>query len=884
MAERHMKTLKSTTPETTPRAPYTSPFALLGVLLLVAAGSNEKASAGERYVAVLKDGARLADDQVRDWHEPNASPTIGGKRLFEPNNPARWVVDQSLSPATPAAARVEFVTGDVFPGVVTSVGRGSDSVYDQPWDHLVVESPLPLDPPHQNHSSPRFRILPRWIKRIVWQSTGQQPPAPSTAVFRDGRSVAYRSLRWTSQGVRLLRDQGTIEVAFGDLAELHLPRIDPWHAYFEQLAWVNGELDQNMVRLETSDGMVVTTSDSRDDAQGTNREDTAQWRRRIQPAWSLDPFWVRFRSIRTQWYFPADRPPLTILEPVEVESRHALAHGWSWRAERNARGGPISSGGRGWGWGLGMQAFCRIEMPLPSCAVAVKTGLGLDDVVGAGGCAQGVVELVAGDAREVFRSPILVGSQQVVDSGRIPLDLGGKPAFLAISADPVYKNRPAGADPLDVRDCLDWLEPELELDRAQLAREVQSRVQGLIPAFAGWEVVDADPAPFALGSRWDSTQLYRASYRWDLAPRQKLVALAQEATIEAEKPWLALAVSRFEQGTTPSKIEVRVDGEKIAEHQAPIRYNHVDPEPLHISFAKFVGKTVQIEIRIPPAGPQARLDWRAIQWTAEPIGLKRIFDEEADFARKLSQGQGQALFDATEAFAGDGCLRVSPPGKGVLTWSLGKLPIREQPRLGEYRYLRFAWRKDGGTRICLELAHEGLLGPRVGREKQSFRYDSGTGDETEGAARRLTGKLPTEWEVVTRDLYADFGAFDLTGLNFNAVDGQWASFDYVYLAREPHYFDRIERKPTPKVNKERANLTPAEAARIEARRQFGEAAREKAQRLHFALSHIDSARKHAKSDPAKAKSFVQKALEMCPDEPEIKRQANQVLKSLQGKR
>ncbi len=50
---------------------------------------------------------------------------------------------------------------------------------------------------------------------------------------------------------------------------------------------------------------------------------------------------------------------------------------------------------------------------------------------------------------------------------------------------------------------------------------------------------------------------------------------------------------------------------------------------------------------------------------------------------------------------------------------------------------------------------------------------------------RLDGSLPTGWSVITRDLYADFGEFTLTGLALAPVDGDFALFDHIYLRAHP---------------------------------------------------------------------------------------------------
>jgi hypothetical protein len=47
----------------------------------------------------------------------------------------------------------------------------------------------------------------------------------------------------------------------------------------------------------------------------------------------------------------------------------------------------------------------------------------------------------------------------------------------------------------------------------------------------------------------------------------------------------------------------------------------------------------------------------------------------------------------------------------------------------------------------------------------------------------VADSAPTEWTVVTRDLFADFGEFNLTGLGFQVGEGGYALFDHVYLTR-----------------------------------------------------------------------------------------------------
>ncbi len=167
-----------------------------------------------------------------------------------------------------------------------------------------------------------------------------------------------------------------------------------------------------------------------------------------------------------------------------------------------------------------------------------------------------------------------------------------------------------------------------------------------------------------------------------------------------------------------------------------------------------------------------------------------VFEENEAFAMSLTQGGGKAAVVGGQKFSGEKSLRISPDQKfNPKLPNLG-VAIREKPGPGEYRYLQYAWRKQGGAAICLQLSHDEAFGPTPGGHPEaSFRYHAGPAPESYGAAVRVSDQLPNDFVLVTRDLYADFGEFTLTGLAFSAIDGQQAFFDHIYLARSPQEFD-----------------------------------------------------------------------------------------------
>lgn len=168
-----------------------------------------------------------------------------------------------------------------------------------------------------------------------------------------------------------------------------------------------------------------------------------------------------------------------------------------------------------------------------------------------------------------------------------------------------------------------------------------------------------------------------------------------------------------------------------------------------------------------------------------------VFEDESDFPSKLTDGNGQLALEAQDKFAGAVSLKVTPEQRFNASLPGLGMKIRKDPGEGEYRYLRYAWKKQGGTRVCLQINHDGIWGPNRELRDKDFRYDAGTGPESYSAAVRLQDTLPSDWQIVTRDLYADFGEFTFTGLALSPIDGDFALFDHIYLAKTPRDFDLV---------------------------------------------------------------------------------------------
>jgi hypothetical protein len=170
----------------------------------------------------------------------------------------------------------------------------------------------------------------------------------------------------------------------------------------------------------------------------------------------------------------------------------------------------------------------------------------------------------------------------------------------------------------------------------------------------------------------------------------------------------------------------------------------------------------------------------ALAWLRRPPEQVVLIDDDSALTDALTSGNGKAQFIATDKWAGQFALRITPLQRHsprIPGWSYR---IREKPAAGEYRYLQFAWKSDGADGVMIELANDGRW-PSAGAPE--FRYYAGK-NTTPWQATQVAPQAPGEWTLVTRDLWKDFGDSTLTGIAPTAMGGA-ALFDAIQLRRSP---------------------------------------------------------------------------------------------------
>ncbi|MFM2095055.1 MAG: putative periplasmic serine endoprotease DegP-like precursor [Planctomycetota bacterium] len=743
-----------------------------------------------RFAAMMSNGTRIEGQALSEGHAATPTLKLDGQALLDPGNPARWVKDRAQAPAPLPKAFVEFTSGDRLPGAIVGFRDGTEQPYDPLPPHFLVRPEITLATPSPGSDAP-LRVLARFVRRLVWQRRDRDDFQPSTVLLRDGRSLPYRAARFGDGLVNLLVADGQRKIYFSEIAEIHFPTNDSWSNYFDEISLLSPTGATRLFQIETNQGLTLTSSFERFFSRGDGGpQNFLQWIHGLQPAWSLDLLWVPSSTIWMRRFFMPHEVPLSRRWPGKsVEKSLLSGTGRKAQPNRNVQQGPLHSGGQDFGWGFGVHATSELHFELPSSARIFRTSIGLDRVAGRGGCVRARVFADGTPAAPLFESPFLVGSQQAVATGDLRLEtVVTSQKRLVLQVDPAHDGRPAGTDPFDIRDMADWLDPMIELDANLTKAELANRPPNVLSVWNGWTLTSLPIAGQAPGgiewqNQWDDAAALPGCYLCGSVSKNQELAFEREMSIGSNDQWLVVSAFHASPPAQPGRLEVRVNGEPVAEYALPLRNRSLpDPRPLIVPLRAYRNHAVHLQI---VQGPTTTpVVWRAVRVIDRLPMLYEGFDEEGAFQAVGDAGNRSASVTNDERFCGVHSVHV-PPGA---SWQL-KFPrpiaIRERPQWGEYRYLTFAVRRRAAGRFSIEFNTQ--------QERElPVRYDGGRGPPSLGESKRVfQDQLPDQWVEFPRDLYADFGPIEITGITLHSLDDQPTWFDRIYLARLQNDFELI---------------------------------------------------------------------------------------------
>ena len=603
------------------------------LLLIVAlARTPAKSSAGEtattvavaalahgsaQFVAIWPDGTTRDASDVEGWTGDGRAAKIAGRPLFVPPL-VQTVRNSSIPYRLIEGPFIEFVQGDVLAAQVTGAVAGDSSL-----DETILQAR-----PHERLDLPGapgrdlVQIRAAWVRRLVWTRTPRRDFQPGTAFRRDQSSFAFQRLKFEPGGVHLLTDDKVAIVDWGDLAELHLPLADWWSLHAREQAVLCPDVRSSLVRLSTGTGMRLTASLDRFHswtigAQPTHK-DTFHF---LQPAWSVDVLCVGRDQVRQYVVLPPLEVPLSAIEPVR-SVHHAvfsrlLSH---WTRDGSVLDEPLVSGGRQFAWGFGAFGGHELEFAMHPAAARIRTGIGLDRAAGAGGCLRGRIELLTGD-RQAATTAILHESEITIGTARaiVPISVALASAKagnrIRLSGDAVLDGAPEDADPYDIRDYCDWLEPRVELHKEPWTAAVTAAVPASYPALSSWTLdgkVGRDWRPVTL---WDdTTRPYPSFHRAWILPGFPLTLSRRFAVPKSGPAKLNVNVRRSAITDRACRLDVAVNNVSVAKLPLPEPTPQESTKPIVIDLEPFAGREVRIELRLVPLAGETRVVWEGARF------------------------------------------------------------------------------------------------------------------------------------------------------------------------------------------------------------------------------------------------------------------------------
>ncbi|MFP6669368.1 MAG: NPCBM/NEW2 domain-containing protein [Pirellulales bacterium] len=570
-----------------------------------------------RYEVMLADGQRLYGQRLESW-DNLGQLKLDGRPLTNPANHYRWIHNRKAKTETRPGTGLELVGGDVIPGeILKYVEPASDSVSAWPAHFEILPDEL-LTLSDEDNTPPvlsTVRVDARYVQRVIWRRQHGRSPdhGPGTAILRNGRVIHLRSATLTANGVRVLTDETVKTIAYAELRRLNLPHRDQWAGYFEELAAVDPQVNGRLERIETVGGAILTNSTARFRAANGGAESGLQM---LQPAWSLGPILLGGDRVVQRSIFDPAEVPLSRFAPLRAVRRGAFAIGRTWRADRSVSGNPLTSGGRHHAWGFGVHAYNEMYFPLSSIARQFHSRFGLDAAAGQGGCARARIFLNEVSGRPLYESPLLIGSQAVSKTPHIELpNLSDAPRTLILQVDSAHEDRPRGADPLDVRDMFDWLEPIVSLDRELLRAEVGRRAGRHIPAWLGWTVGEGGGVEFRVTQQFNARQDGWGRYDVLIQPTRGPLVLTRKTTIGDDATYV-IVDARGDGNVPADAIRLEANGRNIT----PLEFPQLQPwqkhsPPLAFPVSALRGQNVVLRIVQSEAGAPS-LHWQTVNVAA----------------------------------------------------------------------------------------------------------------------------------------------------------------------------------------------------------------------------------------------------------------------------
>ncbi len=592
------------------------PRLLLTLCLLTGSLSASLLSADtkSRYVAYFRDGTSVSSNAPPTWHTATSGARFADQLLFAPEREVQFLRDRSAR-IKRKPPYVVLANGDILPAIVASFESSSAKFGHRPTMLAVLEEPLN---PVQGNQLP---IRADRVERIVTTAHPLAAPQVNEVLLTDGRRFVARSIRFSNYGLTLLTDQGLVNANFAEIADATFA-VDRQQAVLEDSIAAGELLHARIARLGTFEGAVLTGAhfNSRVEYERDRRRRTSNRQRVLlaQPAWALEELTLLEASVCQSSFRHVNELPLSLLASETIDDRGLLGTAFPWQRNATVRGEVLASSDREADWGLGTHAPCAVAYDLPDYAEQLSLTVGLDRSVGGGGCVVCQIRKDNQQGEVLWSSGMLRGEDGPQKVG--PLKVAGVKRIVLVT-DIGHEGRPVGADPLDIRDDVVWLAPQVTIDRDAIL--TPQSAAGFLGNLAEWEIDALQLVETELTNVWNNV-----ANRWDTVVRVKPkheLTFKRKLLVSVTNDILELATA-IPTELAHHHLELRVDGD-IVEWSTDTNRERESREALRLSF--FAPRPT-----IPSRRETVRDDTLRYWWNLKPhrgrevtLSLKLVGDE-----------------------------------------------------------------------------------------------------------------------------------------------------------------------------------------------------------------------------------------------------------------
>jgi hypothetical protein len=313
-----------------------------------------------------------------------------------------------------------------------------------------------------------------------------------------------------------------------------------------------------------------------------------------------------------------------MLPSETLANRRLISQSSPWLANRAAGGGLLAADDRESDLGLITHSHSEIAFDLPVSARTLEISVGLDRATQGGGCVRCKVVAEKSGGEVLWDSGIIQSSDGLQETG--PLEVVGLIRVILVT-EFAHEGRPAGADPLDIRDQVCWLDPLVKLDLSGSGQA--ERVLAVLAGVGDWNLAGDGWRDLAIASRWNATISC-----WEPVlslPRERELRLTRQYRVTNTADIVEL-LTACPLNLEEHEFELKVNGEPLDWHNNANRNNlrswvskygrgrprEEENSPLSDRLAywwdlsAYRGKTVNLELSLRGERDRNEIGWRGL--------------------------------------------------------------------------------------------------------------------------------------------------------------------------------------------------------------------------------------------------------------------------------